>query len=166
MSLFYYDNTMKSLEQNNEYKNILAYLENNFQNSDQVFATKLIYSWYLYCEGQFIDQQVSSDWQYYMNEWSNSLNYSMQHLKNLPITNFAIAYTLEMNGMDINDSLSYEDKIIKHYQVSKLYSTDRVFLNFLNFFINHNEKKLDDEEINMLFPNDSIIDKYFIEILS
>ena len=76
-----------------------------------------------------------------------------------------IAYTLEMNGMDIDDSLDYEFKIDKFYNLSRT-SKDINFNILVDFILSNQKSKIKSNVLQELFPNDSLIDKYFLDVLS
>lgn len=165
MGIFYFDSIMENFEKKNNYRGLIDYLENNVQSSEQNFATQICYLWNLYCEGQFISNNVSDDWEFYKNKWIKKLNYAMANYKDSSIVCFAIAYTLEISGMDIYKNLEYETKISEFYKLSEKNTNDKVLRNLILTFSSNLNYKLEKKIIKDFFPNNSLLDKYFSEIL-
>ncbi len=166
MQMFHYDNNLKNLEQQGKFKDIFSYLENQIPFSEKNYSTQIAYAWYLYSEGDFVNSKVSSDWEFYKNKWIVKLKYAIDNLQQYPEICFIIAYTLEMSGMDINEDIDYETKIKKFYELSKTNSQNDNHLKLYNFISSNRKSKIDTNCLNSLFPMDTLIDKYFLEVLS
>lgn len=164
MPMFYFDDNIDKLEKNQEFREILNYLENNVPFLDENFATQIAYAWHLYSEGLFINQEVENDWKYYQDKWVRNLFYAKQNCRALPKTCLMVAYTLELNGMDISSDLTYEEDYKNFYNLSLLNFHDKNLTQLIKF-LKSGRTKLSLKIINELFPKKSILDKYFIEIL-
>lgn len=125
-----------------------------------------MYYWYLYSEGEFINNDVSIDWEFYKKKWIEKVNLLIKNFDMYPISCLIAAYTLEMNGMDIYDSLEYEKQIKKLYEFSKNNSDDKYLYKLVDYFSNSKKEKLDSQCLNELFRNNTLIDNYFKETLS
>ena len=164
MQLFYCDKTIINYEKKGLYSNIIEYLENSLEEIE-CLSTYIAYAWYLYSEGQFINDEVSRNWAFYLNKWKKSLNLAENCFNNSAQVSFIAGYTLEMNGMDLAKDLTYENKIKIFYDACKTYKDD-AFKALCENIILKNNKTISNQYLNELFPNDTIIDNYFKEILS
>lgn len=165
MQMFYYDDKISILEKQGNFKELLNYLEDQFPFSEQNFSTQIAYSWYLYSQGDFVNKQTSEDWEFYKGKWEEKLDFAINNYEKYQKICFMIAYTLEMNGMDIDDSLYYEFKIDKFYNLSRT-SKDINFNILVDFILSNRKSKIKSNVLQELFPNDSLIDKYFLDVLS
>lgn len=166
MQMFFYNNVISSFEKRGEFRKLINYLEQEVPFSEKNFSTQIAYSWYLYSEGNFISPQVSQDWEFYKNKWEEKIELALNQYQRYPEICFIVAYTLEISGMDISDSLDYESGIQKLYKLSKNNIVDSKFSKLLEFICSNRKIMLENNILTDLFPNDSTIDKYFMEVLS
>ncbi len=166
MQLFYYDDTIKNFESQGNFKELLKYLE-KLPFSDSVFATQLSYAWYLYIEGDFVNEDVSNDWDFYFNKFIEKINYAINYCKNSPISCLIIAYTLEISGMCISDyvKFDYEIESQKFYNLCFVNSKDDELTALCKHLSSNRETDLPSSYLKLLFPNNSLIDKYFKTVL-
>lgn len=70
-----------------------------------------------------------------------------------------------MNGMDFATNLVYENKIKNFYNACK-FNKDDAFKALCEYIISKKIKVMSSQFLNELFPNDTIIDNYFKELIS
>ena len=167
MQVFYFDKIISQFEQDEKYNEILKYLESK-KFTEANFATQIAYSWLLYIEGQFISETVSKNWQFYKNKWKEKIIFAIQNYINYPLIAFVAAYSLEITGMTIADELGfeYESEYKNLYDLSIMNSNDAELCCLCKFLSSKRQSNFDKAIIKNLFPNETLIDKYFKEILS
>ena len=154
------------MERRGDFKQLIKYLEKEVPFSEENFSAQIAYSWYLYCEGDFISQQVSQDWEFYQKKWVDKIEFAINEYQGYPKISFIVAYSLEISGMEIKNFLDYERMAEEFYELSKKNVQDRNFSRLIEFLISHRSVQLCKDIIKKLFPNDTIIDKYFLEVLA
>jgi len=164
MQLFYCDKTILNYERKGLYRNIIEYLENSLDKTKNL-PTLVAYTWYLYCEGHFINDEVSSDWEYYLKKWKEMLSLADIFYKKSPQLSFICGYTLEITGMVLAKDLTYESKIKNFYDVCKD-SKDKAFKAMTEYVTSNRKTSFSNKYLQELFPNNTILDNYFKEVLS
>ena len=164
MQLFYCDKTILNYERKGLFRNIIEYLENPLDKTKNL-PTLIAYTWYLYSEGQFVNDEVSSDWQFYLKKWKEMLSLAESFYKHSPQLSFICGYTLEMNGMDFAKDLTYEYKIKNFYDSCKD-SKDEAFKAMTEYVISNKNTTILNKYLQELFPNNTTLDNYFKEVLS
>lgn len=166
MQLFYCDEKLLDLEKKADFKGLINYLELEVPFSEENFSAQIAYSWYLYCEGEFITQQVSDDWEFYQRKWVEKINLAINKYQDYPKICLMVAYSLEISGMDINNFLDYEETAKKFYELSIKNAKDASLVSLINFLSSNRSVGLEESIIKKLFPNNTLIDKYFLEVLT
>ncbi len=166
MQVFYFDNEMCKLEKQGDFRQLIKHLEGQAVFSEENFSTQIAYSWYLYSEGDFVSPQVSKDWEFYKKKWEEKLKFAIENYQEFPKICFIVAYSLEINGMDISDSLDYEGLVEKFFKLSKNKAVDNDIVKLLEYITSRRIVKMEDIILERLFPNNTLIDKYFLEVLS
>ena len=95
--------------------------------SEENYAAQIAYSWFLYCEGDFIAEQVSYDWKFYQRKWAEKIQLAINRYQDYPKISFIVAYSLEISGMDIDNYSDYEKISEKCYEFSRKTTQDRNF---------------------------------------
>lgn len=165
MQIFYCDDKILDLEKTGNFKHLIKYLETEAPLSEENFSAQIAYSWYLYCEGDFIDQHVSDEWKFYQNKWIEKIRVAINKYQDYPKISFIAAYSLEISGMDIKDLTDYEEASKKFYELSRKKSEDKNLIKLIDFLSSHRKVHLEENVIKNLFPNDTLVDKYFSEVL-
>ena len=166
MQILYYDKTIEKLESQEKYKELFQYLE-TLPFSDSVFATQIAYAWYLYLEGQFVTEEVSNDWAYYLDKFIEKIKYAVENLKSYPIVCLMVGYTLHISGMIIAEyvNFNYEIESKKFYQLCLANSKDDKLTALCEYLVSYNKIKPPKSYVNLLFPNNSLMDSYFKDVL-
>ena len=165
MQIFYCDDKILDLEKTENFKHLIKYLEAEAPLSEENFSAQIAYSWYLYCEGDFIDQHVSDEWKFYQNKWIEKIRVAINKYQDYPKISLIAAYSLEISGMDIKDLTDYEETAKKFYELSRKKSEDKNLSKLIDFLSSHRKVHLEENVIKNLFPNDTLVDKYFSEVL-
>ena len=162
--IFYCDDKIRDLEKIRDFKHLIKYLE-EIPFSEENYAAQIAYSWFLYCEGDFIAEKVSYDWKFYQRKWAEKIQLAINRYQD-PKISFIVAYSLEISGMDIDNYSDYENISEKCYEFSRKTTQDRNFSRLIEVLSSHRGIQLEKDIREKLFPNDTLIDKYFLEVLS
>ena len=170
MALFYYDENMNQLEKNNEYLELINYIENrnNIENSVKI-ATGLAYSWYLFEEGELICRELRNDWEKFFEKFKYYEDICLSKYSNEPKILLILGYILDINWMLIYQDEKYEklgkDLLKKAFSIS----TDEDVANLAKYFcstdLSQKNQLISLINLDKLFPSNSILDKYFREII-
>lgn len=160
MSLFYHDQTIISLENEHKYNQIIEYLEKQKQTT-KIKATLIAYSWFFATDNEQIEYN-----DYFLEKWRDLyLEYLQSNIKDCHI-DLILGYTLDISWMYLFDSdkETLGKTLIKQ---ASLTTSDRFIRDFAKYCLSNNFKKsLDITIAEVLFPSESIIDKYFKSVIS
>lgn len=169
MSLFYFDEEMNEYERKLNFNPIIYMLENKFKkNKDSTtLATIIGCSWYYLIEGSVNQTPFNYDSVFLLNKWKEYVDIGIGNFQNFPDVCLITAYTLNLHWFYLGKE--YEKIYSDLYKKSIEISRDNNVGQLASYFLKHklytkinNSKKICQD----LFPAESILDKYFREILN
>lgn len=169
MGLFYFNDTIEKYERELDFINVIKELEKEYRKtkSIDVFNTIIADSWYFYIEGDVNQTPKNYDWKFLFNKWREYIEIGLKNYFNNDKFCLIAGYTLILHGFEINER--YEKKGLELLQKCANNSTDNNIKRLAEYFVNNENGITDTIEptiIKKLFDNKSIIDNYFIGILS
>ncbi len=171
MNLFYFDDYLKEYEKNFLWNDALNYLERLYEGNStiNILSSLIGFSWYYAVEGR-VESQQYDDMSCYdsLEIWKKYIDVGLTEYNDNPQFCFIAGYTLSLHGFFINEQ--YEQK--GHWLIQKCFSLShdghlKEIAN--NLLCNMKKKKRlkDSESIcRDLFPSESLLDKYFVNIYS
>lgn len=169
--LFYFDEKVKTYEDQFQWDQSLVYLESMYLQSKEVALLNTIvgYSWFYLVEGPIISREFRNDTNILpLVYWGKYIDIGMNVARDNPFFSFIAGYTLLLNG-EYFDYTHVEIGFSLMQNCVKI--TDNTSLRILasNFIQNTNSRKHIPLEnggtiCSDLFPGCSLLDQYFREV--
>ena len=167
MCLFYYDEDLYEAEKRQDLVaaiNILlkkAESENNAKN----LSTLLINAWFYYMEGDVNTSPISYDADLFKSVWKSSIDRGLKEFSNSDCFCFAAGYTLNLHGFYFD--LEYESLGYGLMEKCRSLTLDDRLLGIANYYLENKKFHYKNRDYyKTLFSNNSIIDKYFCEMIN
>lgn len=169
MSLFYFDEEMNEYERKLNFNPIIYMLENKFKkNKDSTtLATIIGCSWYNFIEGSVNQTPYNYDSDFLLNKWKEYVDIGINNFSNYADVCLITAYTLNLHWFYLGKE--YEKIYPDLYKKSIEIGRDNNVGQLASYFLKHKlYTQIDNSKLicQDLFPTESILDKYFREILN
>lgn len=168
MRLFYFDEEIKAWESNMNFVPVIRKLEKIFSETEDlnVLSTIIGCSWLYYIEGQVKQIPVDYDSEYFESKWKEYIEIGLNKYKDSDIISFIIAYTLNLHWFLLGSKYEYLDE--KLFRNVNMLTKDAKLNALNNYFLTNTFDKLENPDTicKDLFPTESLLDRYFKEILN
>jgi len=169
MSLFYFDKKMNEYECKLDFNPIIILLEKKFseKKDSKTLSTIIGCSWYYFIEGSVNQTPYNYDSDFLLGKWIEYLNIAIQDFGNCADVCLIVGYTLNLHWFYFGKE--YEKKYTSFYERSIEISHEKNIGRLASYFLHHNyNSQIDNLKIicDDLFPTESLLDRYFREILN
>lgn len=173
--MFYFDDILQKYETEYAWDKALIYLEELFiKERDTATLNSLIgFSWYYLVEGPFINSKYGKDeGELPLVTWEKYIKIGMDHYANDYRFSFIAGYTLLLHGFFIKAYQQNYKSIGLEVLKSSSNTTDIHLKELVDTIIDleHSKKyvkpKVSITTLNNLFPENSLLEKYFKDIFS
>lgn len=168
MSLFYFDNDIRIAEEKLDFSSAILKIESllKYSRDSKYVATLIINAWYYFVEGDVNLKPTNYQWQFFKDKWQQYIDMGLSLYNENADVCFAAAYTLGLHGFLLGESYSKLSDTL--YERCIRYGNDSSLTELANYFYNIKNTKSLPNKISIckeLFPNQSIIDIYFNEVI-
>ena len=167
MCLFYYDNDLHQAERQLdlvEAINIFLRKADREKNARNL-STLLINAWFYYFEGDVNSSPVTYDATLFISAWKESIDKGLKAFYDSDCFCFAAGYTLGLHGFYFD--LKYESQGHTLMERCRLITLNDRLLGLANYNLGNQKFPYKNKSYyKMLFPNNSIIDQYFCEMIN
>ena len=171
--MFYFDDTLQKLEAEYSWDKALIYLEDLFvaKNDITILNSLIGFSWYYFLEGPFISSKHGKDeGELPLITWEKYIKFGMDHYGNDYRFCFVAGYTLLLHGYFIKSYQQNYKSIGLELLKFSSNTTDIYLTELANAIINleyskkYTRSKLRVSTLNTLFPKNSLLENYFIDL--
>lgn len=173
--MFYFDEKIKKYEKEYSWDKALLYLENSFLNelNSEKLNSLVGFSWYYLIEGPIDSGKYEKDENHLaLDMWEKYLCIGLKEYNNDPRFCFIAGYTILLHGFYIESyRLNYESLGLE--LLTKASITSDPYLKEIScLFIDRQHRKkhtpigINRDILLHIFSNDSLLEKYFIEVFS
>lgn len=173
---FYFDNIIKSYEENHDWDKSLEYLERTFNSNlrTDVLCSLVGFSWYYFVEGgveshKYLDDDKNNE---AIIIWKKYIRVGKDAFSEDPYFNFIAGYTIGLHGFFINESIDSGD-VLMNKCISL--SSDTYLKQLAEFWLELKARRIKKngglpkpvkgkEICEHLFSGGSLLEKYFNEL--
>ena len=162
MSLFYFDDTIKSFEQKLNYTPVINYLEEKYRSAKdiKIFITLVANSWYYLVEGDVNKTPVEYDWKFFLSKFKFYIDAGLKLYSDDERFLFVAGYVLDLHWIYLGKE--YEGVGLKLMHKCSGICKDNHIKALVSYYLNR--AKIPDGYVSGLFPSQSELDRYFSQI--
>lgn len=168
MSLFYFDNDIRIAEEKLDFSSAILRTESLLKHSEdsKYVATLIINAWFYFVEGDVNRNPINYQWQFFKEKWQQYIDTGLTLYDTKSDVCFAAAYTLGLHGFLLGESYTKLSDVL--YKRCIRYCNDSSLLELADYYYNKKNARSFPNKIKIcsdLFPNPSLIDAYFNDVI-